>query len=96
MGRKSDIKYRVKPEDIASLQELQRQILLSADGSLKENAYLIFSVCTVSREETFEQAEWIEKELGYTKQKERLMLPEKSGSDGFYYAVFKKGQAQNG
>ncbi|MBQ6967822.1 MAG: 16S rRNA (cytosine(967)-C(5))-methyltransferase RsmB [Lachnospiraceae bacterium] len=89
-GRKNDIKYRLKPEDIISLSELQREILKNTDTMLKKGGYLIFSVCTVTGEETTGQCAWIGSEMGYTKLKEKLTLPGESGADGFYYAVFRK------
>ena len=92
-GRKNDIKYRPKPEDIPSLSTLQREILKNTDSMLKEDGYLIFSVCTITREETTDQSAWIESELGYKKLKEKLTLPGENGADGFYYTVFRKGNA---
>ncbi len=89
-GRKNDIKYRLKKEDILSLQELQREILSNTDALLKEGGHLIFSVCTITREETEEQAQWIERTLGYRREAQRLFLPGDGGADGFYYAVFNK------
>ena len=82
--------YRLKPEDIPSLSTLQREILKNTDSMLKEDGYLIFSVCTVTGEETTGQCAWIGSEMGYTKLKEKLTLPGESGADGFYYAVFRK------
>ncbi len=90
MGRKNDLKYRVMPEDIISLKELQRKILKNADIMLKKSGVLIFSVCTIDREETGEQDQWIRDNLKYEKTKEKLFLPGEEGSDGFYYSVYIK------
>lgn len=90
MGRKNDLKYRVQPEDIISLKELQRKILENLDTELKSGGYLIFSVCTVDREETFEQDSWIREKLRYEKIKDRLFIPGEEDSDGFYYALYRK------
>ncbi|MCR4590021.1 MAG: 16S rRNA (cytosine(967)-C(5))-methyltransferase RsmB [Lachnospiraceae bacterium] len=90
MGRKNDLKYRVQPEDIEALSALQRQILTNADKMLKKGGVLIFSVCTVDREETAEQDIWIRESFGYKKENEKLFLPGEEGSDGFYYAVYIK------
>lgn len=87
-GRKNDIKYRLKPEDIGSLSALQGEILKNIPAMLKKGGYLIFSVCTITREETVAQRSRMEKEPGFTKISEKLTLPGE-GSDGFYYAVFR-------
>ena len=88
--RKADIRYRVKYEDIAALQELQRKILMNAAMYVKDGGRLIFSTCTVTREETSDQAEYIENDLHMKKLKERQFLPGIDPCDGFYYAVFQK------
>ena len=89
-GRKNDLKYRVEPADIPALQKLQRDILSNADSLLKNGAYLIYSVCTVTREETAEQDSWIRESLGFRRLKEKLILPGEGEGDGFYYAVYIK------
>lgn len=90
MGRKNDLKYRVKPEDIESLQSLQRDILKASGTYLRNEGYLLFSVCTITRDETFDQRNWIQNELGYELLGEKLLLPGDKRTDGFYYSVFRK------
>lgn len=91
--RKADIRYRVKYEDIAALKKLQQDILVNAVRYVKAGGRLVFSTCTVTREETVEQAEFIENEAGMKKILERQFLPGIDPCDGFYYAVFEKGNA---
>ena len=90
MGRKNDIKYRRKKEDIPALRELQREILRASLPGLKPGGYLIFSVCTIDKEETKEQRDWIERSLGLGFIKDRLFIPGEDPGDGFYYALFIK------
>lgn len=89
MGRKNDLKYRIKPEDIESLQLLQRDILKAAVTYLKSGGYLIFSVCTITRDETSEQKNWIQNDLGMEFICDKLLLPGEKRTDGFYYSLFK-------
>ena len=89
MGRKVDIKYRVRPDDIAGLCELQRRMLDNAADYLKKQGILLFSVCTVTREETADQAEYLQNK-GLHKIKERQLLQGIDPGDGFYYSVWKK------
>ncbi len=64
MGRKRDIKYRVTPEEISALAALQKQILRESTALLKPGGTLIYSTCTISREENEETAAFIQEELG--------------------------------
>lgn len=64
MGRKKDIRYRVKREDLDDLQALQREILRSAVHYGKAGAVLIYSTCTIDRIENDDNAVYIQKELG--------------------------------
>ena len=57
-GRKSDIKYRVTPESVDDLVELQRRILHNAASYVKEGGALIFSTCTISAAENIENVRW--------------------------------------
>ncbi|MCR4892498.1 MAG: 16S rRNA (cytosine(967)-C(5))-methyltransferase RsmB [Lachnospiraceae bacterium] len=90
MGRKNDLKYRVRPEDINSLSDLQRQILENAVRYVKPGGRLVFSVCTLTREETREQSAFLKGFPTLTMLEDRLILPENNGPDGFYIAVFRK------
>ncbi len=58
IGRKSDIKYRVTPERMNSLQELQRQILKNAAQYVMPGGHLIYSTCTVGHSENLDNLRW--------------------------------------
>lgn len=96
IGRKSDIKYRVTPEDIESLHKLQRQILKVAVRYVKPGGKLIYSTCTVTKAENTLQAEFIENELKlhpakiYGEETALQLLPGRDKSDGFFIAGFTK------
>ena len=105
IGKKRDIKYRASLEGIASLQELQREILMTSVRYLKSGGVLIYSTCTVSRKENEENAAWIESELGLVPDDLEAFLPGKipgirghmlqllphvHGTDGFFVARFRK------
>ena len=59
MSRKADIRYRLKKEDIHKLALLQRQILDNAVRYVKPGGVLIYSTCTLTREENEEQYEYL-------------------------------------
>lgn len=58
IGRKPDIKYRVKPADLDGLADLQRKILSVVQSYVKPGGKLIFSTCTIDRKENEENAGW--------------------------------------
>ena len=58
LGRKKDIRYRVQEEDLHALAALQRQILTCAADYVKTGAKLVYSPCTINREENEENLCW--------------------------------------
>lgn len=105
IGRKRDIKYHVSPAQLEELAKLQKDILRSAVGYLKEGGVLIYSTCTINRGENEEIAAFIEKELGFTADPLAphlpagipgidghmlQLLPHIHGTDGFFLARFIK------
>lgn len=59
LKKKSDIKYRMSQKQIDELVQLQRSILKNAVTYVKVGGTLIYSTCTVAREENDLQVEWI-------------------------------------
>ncbi|MCI8563575.1 MAG: 16S rRNA (cytosine(967)-C(5))-methyltransferase RsmB [Lachnospiraceae bacterium] len=87
IGKKCDIKYKTTKEDVLSLAKLQRQILSVVSQYAKIGGRLIFSTCTITREENQENAEWIEKNLLFSPVSLEEKLPKAlqglTGSKGF-------------
>ena len=65
IGRKPDIKYRLKPEDLKELASLQREILSVVQSYVKPGGKLVFSTCTVNKQENEENALWFLKEFPF-------------------------------
>ncbi len=59
IGRKPDIKYRLNRDKILELRELQRRILANAARIVKPGGIMIFSTCTLSKEENLDNYYWI-------------------------------------
>lgn len=51
MGRKKEIRYRIRPEDLSALSALQRQILSASWRYVKKGGVLLYSTCTINRQE---------------------------------------------
>jgi 16S rRNA (cytosine967-C5)-methyltransferase len=91
IGKKRDIKYNMTREAIAEIIKLQEDILRNAVQYLKPKGRLLFSTCTINKEENEKHFLWIKEELGlkpvdnYTQ-----LLPGIDDCDGFFYSVFEK------
>ena len=59
LKKKSDIKYRMTQDQIEELVQLQRSILKNAVTYVKSGGTLIYSTCTVAKEENDLQVDWI-------------------------------------
>ena len=59
LKKKSDIKYRMTQSQIEELVELQRVILKNAVTYVKPGGTLVYSTCTVAKEENDLQVDWI-------------------------------------
>lgn len=106
MRRKPDIKYTKREEDLKSLQTIQLNILKNAVQLLKVGGKLVYSTCTVDKEENEGtvkaflanhpemEAVALENlpEQLMTKQQDGMLqvFPQDIGSDGFFVAAFIK------
>ena len=106
IGKKPDIKLRLKKEDLGELASLQREILSAASRYVKPGGTLLYSTCTVDRAENEENAAWILENLPFHKkditgrlpgslqadcrENQIQLLPGIHGCDGFFLAAFEK------
>ena len=58
LSRNPEIKWRLTPEDLGDLQRRQLAILRSALGQVSPGGRLIYSTCSLEREENEENNEW--------------------------------------
>lgn len=58
IGKKPDIKYQATEQKLMDLAALQREILAVACRYVKPGGRLIYSTCTVNRQENEDQREW--------------------------------------
>lgn len=89
--RKPEIKY--KEEDFAELSEIQARILHNAAGYVKDGGSLVYSTCTVNKEENDKQIEkFTEKHREFKKVYQRQLMPDEN-IDGFFICrMVKKGK----
>lgn len=104
LRRKPDARWRKRPDDLAALARLQREILSSAAEAVKSGGVLVYSTCTIEREEneavvedflarheefSLENAGEL---LPLKKRPERMLqlYPQRDGTDGFFIARMRR------
>jgi 16S rRNA (cytosine967-C5)-methyltransferase len=100
LRRRPDARWRIKEADIAQLAALQRELLRQASACVRPSGRLVYSVCTLSREETIDIDEWAARELPHLRAlappptpwrphgRGALLLPHDAGTDGMFVLVF--------
>jgi 16S rRNA (cytosine967-C5)-methyltransferase len=81
LGRNPEIKWRIQPSDIARFPTLQRAILDQALPFLALGGRLVYSTCSLEREENEEVVE------GLPVISTHHRLPGRDPGDGFFAAV---------
>ena len=112
MGRKADIRWRATPRSLEEVAALQRRILGTVWRYVKPGGILVYSTCTVSREENEDMAAWFLQQYPFepaepaitlpascTKGEEKgcvRLLPGENGTDGFFIACFRRKEGTDG
>lgn len=76
IGKKRDIKYKMTPEAIQEIIALQEQILEQAVSYVKPQGLLLFSTCTINREENEAHLELLKNKYNMTSVSLDDTLPE--------------------
>lgn len=90
MGKKRDIKYRLLPESLTGLNALQKQIVAASWQYVKPGGVLLYSTCTVRKEENEEMCDWICSEYPFVQEECRQLFPGEDDCDGFFYARLRR------
>ncbi len=91
--KKPDIKWNRKEEDIAELLKVQKNILNSAAKYVKSGGTLVYSTCTILKEENEGQIEeFLKENQKFEKDFEKLYLAHETGGSGFYICRLRKKQ----
>lgn len=62
LGRKPDLKYNQSEQAVTELAKLQREILSTVQEYVKPGGTLVYSTCTITKEENMENVQWFLKE----------------------------------
>ncbi len=94
LSRRPEIKWRLRPQDISELSKIQRSILNNGARFLKPNGILVYSACTISREETYDIIKsFISENKEFIIIEERQTLPHIDDVEGFYMAKIQRNYA---
>lgn len=102
MGRKPEIRYK-SSDEIKELPLLQKEILYSCAKTVKDGGYLIYSTCTLNKDENDHICDMflhdypefsISADPDYRSITDKYItiLPDVNGGDGFFIAKFYKGK----
>lgn len=87
MGKKRDIKYRLTQNDLKEVCKLQRQILKTVWKYVKKDGILMYSTCTINKEENEKQVQWIVENLPFEVVSIKEELPDKIKEDEGKYGL---------
>jgi 16S rRNA (cytosine967-C5)-methyltransferase len=91
--RKPDLKWHKEARDVADIAVLQYQILSSASLLVKAGGQLVYSTCTIDKQENENVTDrFLDEHRSFTvvPGSTRLILPGEFGGDGFYMTKFVK------
>lgn len=99
ISKKPEIKFK-KPEELSSLPDIQLKILENGAKYVKDKGRLVYSTCTLSKEENEKVCEkFLSKNKSFKKSKPFpdfsdncfvTVFPNENNSDGFFVALFEK------
>ena len=87
MGKKTDIRYKMTAEKQRDLVQLQRQILETVHTYVKKGGVLVYSTCTIHKDENEGNVAWfVEKHPEFEVISSHQMFPGGDYHDGFFIA----------
>ncbi len=91
--KKPDIKWHRTTEDVEELCRIQKKILQNAASYLKPGGALVYSTCTILKEENQEQVQaFLKENPEFILEEERTLFTHETGGSGFYIAkLIRKG-----
>jgi 16S rRNA (cytosine967-C5)-methyltransferase len=91
MRRRVDVRWRLKPADFARMATRQIEIVRATVPLLKPDGILVYSSCSLEREENEDVAEKMFQEMPMLKlEEQRRSLPFRDGLDGAFAARFRR------
>ena len=90
MGRRVDLRWRIRLEEIERLKAVQLELLRQAAKLLKPAGILVYSTCSLEPEENVDVVEqFLREQRGFRREEARELLPFRDRVDGAYVARLK-------
>ena len=91
LRRNPDAKWKLTPDFIKKIQNIQREILLNYSEMVKVGGKMVYATCSILPSENEAQVQWfLEKNNHFKLKKEKSILPQDEGFDGFYMALMER------
>ena len=91
MGKKTDIRYKMTAEKQRDLVQLQRQILDTVYTYVKKGGTLVYSTCTIHKDENAGNVDWfVKKHPEFEVVSSEQMFPGGEYHDGFFIAKLRR------
>lgn len=92
LRRNPEIRWRLSDDDIPAFAENQKRFLANAAAVVKPGGHLVYSTCSVERDENEEVIEsFVAGDNRFKVLKAQRTWPQHEGADGFFIAVLEKG-----
>lgn len=76
IARRPEARFRLKPETLRSLAEMQKQVLHGAARAVRSGGRLVYSTCSIEDEENERVVQWFLRQAsGWTLEAQQLTLP---------------------
>jgi 16S rRNA (cytosine967-C5)-methyltransferase len=102
LRRRAELRWRIRPEEVPRLAELQRELLRAAALAVRPGGVVVYSVCTLTALETTGVDAWAERVLPELVAdpppgppwrrhgRGALLLPQDAGTDGMYVLLLRR------
>ena len=93
LSRNPDAKWKLQPEFIKTIQETQADLLDRYSKIMKDDGKMVYATCSILPSENQKQVQaFLQREAGkdFKLVKEKIVLANESGYDGFYMAQLEK------
>lgn len=91
LRRNPDAKWKLQPDFIDRIKNVQSEILLGYSKMVRPGGLLVYATCSILPAENQKQVEtFLQSSPGFRLLKERSILPQEEGFDGFYMASLER------